>query len=326
MHKPSIVWPYAALLAALSLPSLALSQTSTLHASDVEGSPGQTVQVAITLDNQSGDVQGWSLGLAVPSELTVASATDGAATAALNQGAGADFNQTTIHPLEGVTSGVVISFPGFEVLPAGADYELHVLEVTIPAGAVPGQVYALDFTDAIGSPPVATLIVVGGQSLVPDLSGGTITVTWDSYCECDGSVAPCGNAGPPGSGCLNSTGEAGRLAAQGSSSVSSGALDFTATGLVPGAPMMLFCGTQRVNAGSGFLFGDGLRCAGGQVTRLGVRFPDADGAVELNLSPGQAGWQAGEIRHFQGWYRDPGQTPCGSSFNLTQAVSITMAP
>ena len=53
MHKPSIVWPYAALLAALSLPSLALSQTSTLHASDVEGSPGQTVQVAITLDNQS---------------------------------------------------------------------------------------------------------------------------------------------------------------------------------------------------------------------------------------------------------------------------------
>ena len=33
----------------------------------------------------------------------------------------------------------------------------------------------------------------------------------------------------------------------------------------------------------------------------------------------------GETWHFQGWYRDP-FGPCGSAFNISNAVSVTFTP
>src|SRR5690606_34427 len=88
---------------------------------------------------------------------------------------------------------------------------------------------------------------------------------------------PCGNVGAAGAGCANSIGNGAALTASGSASLSSADLVLEAAGLVPGQPGLYFQGTTRVNSGLGIVFGDGLRCAGGAVTRLGIVLADASG-------------------------------------------------
>ena len=70
-----------------------------------------------------------------------------------------------------------------------------------------------------------------------------------------------------------------------------------------------------MNGGQGIPFGDGLRCAGAGVVRLGVAHPD--GLGEASWGPGlrsAGGWSAGDVRRFQVWYRDPSGSPCGFGF------------
>lgn len=142
-----------------------------------------------------------------------------------------------------------------------------------------------------------------------------------------GTGCPCGNVGGADEGCANSTGAGASLAQEGSLSVSADDLKFNAAGLVPSQPALLFAGDNSINAGSGVLFGDGLRCAGGSVLRLGVSTPDAGG--NASWGPGVisgAGWAAGDTRYLQAWYRDPVGSPCGGGFNLSHSVEAIFVP
>lgn len=150
-----------------------------------------------------------------------------------------------------------------------------------------------------------------------------------SYCAGDGSAAacPCANAGGAGAGCANSTGAGGSLDSVGSTSVSLDDLRFVARDLIPGQAALLFVGTETVAGGAGLSFGDGLRCAGGMVTRLGIVAPNPSG--HAFWSSGLAaigGWQAGDGRAFQAWYRDPVGGPCATGFNLTQGLRAEFVP
>jgi len=163
---------------------------------------------------------------------------------------------------------------------------------------------------------------VGGGSLEPGL-------TFQSYCFGDGSgtSCPCGNAGDPGAGCANSTGQGASLTGQGSDSLASDDLQLSLSGGPSPSAALLFAGTNQIQGGAGLPFGDGLRCAGGQVQRLGVRLLDGSGSA--TWGPGLAatgGWSAGDERFFQGWYRDVNGTPCGEEFNLTSAVGLSFSP
>jgi hypothetical protein len=157
----------------------------------------------------------------------------------------------------------------------------------------------------------------------------SINLLGTAYCFGDGSASPCpcGNNGPPGVGCGNSTGGGAGLVASGSTSVSADNIGFDATGLLPGQPALLFSGMNAVNNGQGVTFGDGLRCAGGTVKRLGVRVPDASG--DASWGPGLAPlgeWGSGDVRRFQCWYRDPSASPCGANFNLSNGYEVTFTP
>lgn len=164
----------------------------------------------------------------------------------------------------------------------------------------------------------------------PTLGFGGLAESLDStavvFCAGDGSgsVCPCANEGlSPGSGCMHSGGLGAGLSMSGSSQVAQDALVAHGTDLVPGQPALLFAGLNAVNGGAGVFFGDGLRCVGGGVVRLGVAA--ADGAGSASWGPGLAaatGVLAGETRHFQVWYRDPLGSPCGSAFNLSSAVTV----
>ena len=152
-----------------------------------------------------------------------------------------------------------------------------------------------------------------------------------AFCFGDGTgtPCPCNNPSAPGAGegCANSSGLGGLLVASGSNSVAADDLVMDASNLLPSQPALLFAGNNAINGGDGVTFGDGLRCAGQSVVRLGVRIPDAGGGA--TWGPGlraSGGWGSGDVRHFQGWYRDPVGGPCGSGFNLTNGLSVTFAP
>lgn len=150
-----------------------------------------------------------------------------------------------------------------------------------------------------------------------------------AYCFGDGSgtACPCGNNGAAGEGCANSSGAGASLTVSGSGSVSADDLGFSASGLLAAQPALLFSADNSVAGGAGTIFGDGLRCAGGNVKRLGVVQPDANGDASWSSGMAQAGgWSSGDTRRMQVWYRDPAGGPCASGFNLTHAREVVFTP
>lgn len=152
------------------------------------------------------------------------------------------------------------------------------------------------------------------------------TLAASPYCFGDGSAAacPCGNAGGPEVGCTNSTGVGAQVTTLGTASLVSSDLRFVASGLLPGQLAILFEGSSVLALGNGVLFGDGLRCAGGQLRRMGYRVVSAGG--NASWLPGSGAWTPGDIRQFQVWYSDPQGSPCGSSFNTSNALEINFLP
>ncbi len=153
------------------------------------------------------------------------------------------------------------------------------------------------------------------------------------YCFGDGTATacPCGNASAPGAqvGCLNSNNLGARVADSGDASIANDTLVLTATD-VPG-PALFFQGSARMSAGAGITFGDGLLCVGGTITRLGIVFPTGTTSAYpggLNPNPIHVGGMtsAGDVRHYQAWYRDAAAFCTAATFNLTQGLSLTWAP
>jgi hypothetical protein len=164
------------------------------------------------------------------------------------------------------------------------------------------------------------------QGLLPTTSADSfrpLAVGAQHACEC-GAGAPCGNPSNE-AGCANSTGTGGRLTATGSASVGGDTLVLRGSAMPATSTVLYFQGTLEIAGGAGVLFGDGRRCAGGTVVRLGTK-TNAGGASswpELGDSPisARGAVPAGATRHYQAWYRNPAG-PCGSGFNLTNSVSV----
>lgn len=172
--------------------------------------------------------------------------------------------------------------------------------------------------------------VVSGSSSTLQLSvyrGGCVGIL-GSFCSGDGSGAtcPCGAVGAPGAGCPTSLGAGAVLSAAGSASLLANDLTFQASGVLPGQSATLFVGDNALNGGAGTPFGDGLRCAGGNLRRLGLQVADSFGNASWGPAlAAQGGWSAGDLRRFQVGFRDPANT-CGNSFNLTQGIEVRFGP
>jgi hypothetical protein len=141
------------------------------------------------------------------------------------------------------------------------------------------------------------------------------------YCFGDGTsgACPCSNTGASGAGCSNSTGAGAILSAFGHAVVGADTVVLTARQCPPSAPGLFFGGMTMIAAAP---FGDGLRCVGGSVMRLGVVTVSAAGvaqsSVQLSAVEGLFG---GEVRHYQFWYRNVAG-PCGQHFNTTNGLSV----
>jgi hypothetical protein len=152
------------------------------------------------------------------------------------------------------------------------------------------------------------------------------------YCFGDSGNCPCGNMGAAGNGCPSSVNAAGgNLAGSGNPSVSADTLVLSGSGM-PNSSALYFQGTTRVSGGAGVAFGDGLRCAGGQIVRLGTKMNSGNASqypVGGDLPVSQKGLigMGGCIRTYQCWYRNADPTFCTpSTFNLTNALEVTWIP
>jgi hypothetical protein len=192
----------------------------------------------------------------------------------------------------------------------------------------------------IGAPAIGrdgTLIVAGVGTNVKAYR--TPNPGTSPICFGDGSsgACPCANSGGAGRGCANSANPAGaRLAASGAPSLANDTLLLTSSGELPAALSIFLQGTTQIVPA---VFGDGLRCVGGNLKRLysknavaGVATaPQAgDPSVSARSAALNDPLLAGSVRYLQTYYRDPSTSFCpapqGSTFNISSGLSVTWAP
>ena len=184
-----------------------------------------------------------------------------------------------------------------------------------------------------GTPLYAEPLFLGGPGCFTDCGWRIGFQTWVlgaamTFCSGDGTGAacPCGNSGAAGNGCASSVSPTGgHLAGSGNPSIANDSFVLNGSSM-PNSSALYFQGTTQIAGGAGSVFGDGLRCAGGGILRLGTKtnsgggshYPlgaDAPVSVRGNITPG-------DTRHYQVWYRNAASFCSASTFNLTNGVTI----
>jgi len=166
---------------------------------------------------------------------------------------------------------------------------------------------------------------------VPDTCEGLIGTV---YCIGDGvaphTACPCGNSSATldNAGCSNSLAVGGTLRASGVATVGADSVALIGA-QIPNGPGLYFQGTMQLASGNGVSFGDGLRCAGGTIIRLGIvqgvgntsQYPSGVGVNSIPVSI-KGLCNAGDTRHYQLWYRDSAAFCTPAVFNLTNALTL----
>ncbi|MCA8960992.1 MAG: hypothetical protein KDC38_10795 [Planctomycetes bacterium] len=154
----------------------------TTHLGDAAGPPGSAVIVPLIIDNPAlGPIQGMSFSFWSPDGVVAASDVFlGPALAELNGGDGPDFLSIAleIDPIGGIGigCGTVFSFFGSDALDPGVGLHALDMEWTIDPVAAIGTLGSVDFCDCLGSPPLASTVVIGGASIVPIFDPAAIEV------------------------------------------------------------------------------------------------------------------------------------------------------
>jgi hypothetical protein len=206
-------------------------------------------------------------------------------------------------------------------------------------GAWPGQqqegvTYAVHLFSIQAGAQISVMIAstagiarVNGFQLVLAPPPGTYLCFGDG----SGTQCPAGNNSPAGAaeGCLNSMGMGALITAFGNPSISNDTLVLHGSQMLTG-PCLYFQGNNLVNGGAGAVFGDGLRCVGGTVVRLGTKANIAGASSypflgDLSVSV-RGACAVGDVRMYQVWYRNAAAFCTASTFNLTNGLQLIWAP
>ncbi len=198
----------------------------------------------------------------------------------------------------------------------------------VRTGATP---VSTEFRVPASLPPGSYSLVVVANGIASDAVPFNLTAMFTNNCFGDGSLllCPCLNIGAPGHGCDNSgaTG-GGLLSGSGVASLASDTAHLNASGELPTAFSILLQGTVAIPQTN---FGDGVRCAGGNLKRL-FSLNAVGGALSLppvggpSISAQSAALgdpiTNGQSRIYQVYYRDPNLVFCPGGFNVTNAVTV----
>lgn len=201
-----------------------------------------------------------------------------------------------------------------------------------PSGSTDVSAAAID---ALGTTLISTQLVPEPYTLAwwrVTVADAPLPPTPVCFGDGTGAPCPCGNSGFLGRGCANSVNPAGGvLVATGLANVSLDTLVLSGSGM-PVSSALYFQGTSILGGGNGAPFGDGLRCTGGAVQRLGAatnfggvsQYP---GVGDAPISVSGMIPASGGGRVYQLWYRNSDPTFCTLAFyNLTNAISATWVP
>jgi len=155
------------------------------------------------------------------------------------------------------------------------------------------------------------------------------------YCFGDGSGAPCpcGNdndGSVADAGCANGQYASGaRLYAGGSASLANDTLVLYGEFTEHNQFGLYFQADNDLSPGTAW--GDGLRCAGGNLKRLGTRISNASGSSDTSgfaytISSKAGNTTAGVTKYYQLWYRNPLASPCSNDFNTSNGLAIVWQP
>jgi hypothetical protein len=194
---------------------------------------------------------------------------------------------------------------------------------------------AFSITDTSGTPVQAAVTKTSSFEVVWVKFTVGSGSPFAALCSGDGTGAtpcPCGNTGSAGRGCDNSIATGGSLLSA-AGSVSPDSVVLTSSGELPSVLSIFLQGDAL--ASPGVLFGDGVRCAGGNLKRLYSK--NASGGSVTAPLPGDNSITAqsailgdpiapGTSRIYQVYYRDPDLSfcpvPMGSSFNVSSGIKI----
>jgi hypothetical protein len=182
-----------------------------------------------------------------------------------------------------------------------------------------------------GTITLGTFKVAGSALLTGDVPGGTTSVG-TSYCFGDGTSSvscPCLNFGAAGNGCANSANSAGALL-QANGTTTPDTVILASSGELPSALTIFLQGD--VSLSTPVVFGAGLRCADGNLKRLGshnavggaTSFPQG-GDPSITTQSANLGdpIAPGSSRYYAAYYRDPSVSFCPpATFNATQGIGI----
>lgn len=224
------------------------------------------------------------------------------------------------------------------VTPPVAGLQEQLVEGAAPTGVAfqeRGNFARFRFQVASGQRLIANLVSpVGGAfnacgvQVVPVL-GDVIPLCFGTNEASNG--CPCGGA-VWGRGCASSFQSSGAaLVGSGLPSVATDGLVLAADG-VSDSVVTFFQGTTLLGGGSGIVFGDGQRCAGGSLVRIASKLASGGQATypvggEPPVSVRGFVPGAGGPRYYQVRYRDSFPGYCSpDTFNATNAVAVTWSP
>lgn len=157
---------------------------------------------------------------------------------------------------------------------------------------------------------------------------GTPSTTFCTGDAVGSTCLGCGNNGAPGRGCANSSFPGGAsLTNSGTASVAADTLSLTASDI--SGPGLFF---QANGISGSIMFGDGMLCASAGILRMGVVFPTAGvasypgGLTPNPITVAGGPISAGDIKHYQCWYRDAITFCTAATFNLSQGITLTWGP
>lgn len=153
-------------------------------------------------------------------------------------------------------------------------------------------------------------------------------------CFGDGSITacPCTQNGGTPAGCPNSAAATGgEMEWTGVADVSNDTFVVRGLRLTPSSPILLVGGSSLVL--SGVVFGDGLRCVAGTLSRLVVRTTSATGTftypdlvTDPRISVADSLTPAGGTRIYQLVFRDAAPFCTAGTYNTTNALAVTWVP
>jgi len=190
--------------------------------------------------------------------------------------------------------------------------------------------YVFDVATGLQVGTIPSPLTGSGTFSAATWAGSTPPPGTTAFCFGDGTgtPCPCANSGATGNGCANSINAAGgNLTSTGTPSIAADTLTLLGSGM-PNSSCLYFQGTSQQGGGLEVPFGDGLRCAGGSILRLGTKanvagasqYPDV-GDQPISVRGNNA---AGDVRMYQVWYRNSDPNFCTpDTFNLTNGLQVT---